>query len=141
MKDSALPLRKAYYTLLNGNISVPVYDDTQALGDDENLYVLLGNQASGDTSPLSGWSNNQSINLQIVYKSAGQTNKEKLDIVANEIMTLLLPDRTGNALPFDPDFQFLNVVLESSNYLSMAQGKSLQVSQRILIFTQDVIQK
>lgn len=141
MKDSALPLRRAYFQLLNGNISVPVYDDAQALGDTENLYVLLGNQASGDTSPLSGWTNRQSINLQIVYKSAGQTNKEKMDTIANEIMALLLPDRTGNALPIDADFQFLNVVLESSNYLSMSAGKSLQVSQRILIFTQDVIQK
>lgn len=140
MIDTKLPLRRAYYELLNGNISVPVYSDIQALGDTESTYVLLSSQTSNSSNRMCGWASTDTMLLDIVYKAEGRSNKQTVDAIANEIFSLLLPSPGNNNLPAQPGIEIYNITVVSDNYVPISMGDRKQITRRLITFSQTIKQ-
>jgi hypothetical protein len=146
MIDTKLPLRRAYYSMLNGNITsngnnVPVYDDVIKLGDETNLYILLSSQTSNDDSTLCCFASTDTMLLDIVYKAQGRTNKQVVDTIANQIFSLILPSVAGNGLPEQPEIEIYHPRVESDSYVTMTLGASQQIVRRLITFTHRIKQK
>lgn len=145
MIDVKRPLRKAYYELLDGNISVnghnvPVSDDVKKFGETATMYVILSTQTGSDDSTFSSFDSQEDIILDIVFKSKGRTNKDALDSIATQILGMVLPVPAFNALPTQIGVDFHCVQLINDRYLGFELAGSTSISRRLLTFTQKVRQ-
>lgn len=143
MIDIKLPLRKAYYQALTGQLtyggnSVPVYDDITWLENDKNIYVLFGDDSGVDNNTQSYFSSNEDFQLQIVYTAKGRVSKEVLDVVADQVFALVLPSPMGNGLPSQPGVVIQNLHKTSDHYDSFKLSGGDSYIRRIVTFTQDV---
>lgn len=145
MIDVKQPVRKAYYDLLNGVLSyggnvVPVTDDIKKLGDISTVYVLLSNQSGSDSSTFQTFDSDETIVLDIVFKAGTRANKEVVDAVAGQIVSLVLPIPGSTGLVSGPGVQINCVKLTGDTYLTLALNNSNSVVRRLLTFKQHVRQ-
>lgn len=145
MIDVKQPLRKAYYDLLAGMLTyggniIPVADDAKKLGDAATLYVILTNQSGADSSTFQTFDSDETIVLDIVYKSGARVNKETVDNVAAQILNLVLPAPGLTGLISGPGVQFNCVKLKDDRYLTLQLNSSNSVVRRLLTFSQHVRQ-
>lgn len=143
MIDVKRPLRKAYYELLNGNLTsggnaVPVGDDV--VEDTADVYVILAAQSGSDNSTFQSFDSIETIDLDIVYKGGAFVNKGVVDNVANQILQLVVPSPQVNALPAQIGVQVNCVELTGDRYLDFGLNNSDSVVRRILTYTQKVRQ-
>jgi hypothetical protein len=139
MIDVAAGVRTAFFQALNGLLTysgavVPVSDGSQSIPATTAMYVILGNQSSAQRNTFNGWATDETIDLDIIYKTATQGSRLPLDQVANQILEILLPTINTTALPVQEGLQFLNVVLSTNRYISLALNSSNTVERRILTF-------
>lgn len=145
MKDINYPVRKAFYTALNGNLSydgsnVPVSDEQLKDSDSNNFYVILGSQSDRDDSTKTSYDREASITLDIVTKQGQTATKDIADSIANQILTLLFPTTPHvHALPAQTGFQFLNLTLQNSSDIRVSLLTSQNVYRRILTFSLRVV--
>lgn len=145
MIDVKLPLRKAYYQLLNGQLSfggnnVPVYDDVAWLQNTDSLYVLLMNNSSVDRNTQQSFSSEEDIILDIIFTAAARANKETVDIVASQIQNLVCPNPQQNGLPVQAGIWIDNVYKSADNYMDFTLQNAKSVIRRIITFSQLVTQ-
>lgn len=145
MIDVKTPLRTAYYQLLNGNLSyssndVPVSDDVTKLGVNPLLYVLLTQQNGVDKNNFQGFSSDEDIQLEIVYKSTGRVNKEALDNIAGQIFALVQPTPKTCGLVQQAGCNITCVNKIQDRDLSMTLGKTSSIGRRIIIYRQKISQ-
>lgn len=145
MIDVKLPLRKAYYQLLNGQLSfsgnnVPVYDDVAWLQNTDNLYVLLMNNSSVDRNTQQSFSSEEDIVLDIVSTATARVSKETVDIVASQIQNLVCPNPQQNGLPVQSGIWIDNVYKSADSYMEFALQNAKSVLRRIITFSQLVTQ-
>lgn len=146
MIDVKLPLRKAYYTLLSGNViynstPVPISSDIKKLADNAaQTYIIISNQNGNDTSTMASFDTTESITLDIVCKAQTRVNKETIDSIANQILTLVMPSPRANGLPVQAGVHFDCVQLTSDRYLDLVINQGSTVNRRLLTFSQKVRQ-
>jgi len=145
MIDVKQPVRKSYYDLLNGAITfagdpVPVVDDVKKLGDSSTLYVLLSNQSGADSSTFQTFDSDETIVLDIVFKSGARVNKETVDNIAGQIFSLLLPTPGVTGLTSPPGTQINCVRLKDDRYLTLTLNSSNSVVRRLLTLSMHVRQ-
>jgi hypothetical protein len=145
MIDVKLPVRKAFYDLLNGALTyqgslVPVVDDMKNLGDASTLWVLLSNQTGADSSTFQTFDSDETIVLDVVYKGASRVNKEQVDNVVGQILPLALPAPGSNGLNPFPSVQINCVKVSSDQYLTTALNSSNSVIRRLVTFRMHVRQ-
>lgn len=147
MIDVKLPLRKAYYALLNGNIiynavAIPISSDIKKLSDNAaQAYIIMTGQTSTDNTNLAAFGSNEQIILDIVCKAQTRVNKETIDSIANQILTLVIPTPQTNGLPAQAGISIQCVILSSDRYLDLVINQGSTVNRRILTFSQKVTQK
>lgn len=142
MKDVNQPVRKAFYTLLNGNLSygnpslnVPVQDEKlKEVNSIYKHYVILAEQTSTPDESKQGYERQVTINLDIVTKTENSVSKKIADNIAHQILTLLYPTLHVHALPTPANWQFLNVSLEADRYLTLQESPTSFIMRRILTF-------
>src|SRR6185503_10434161 len=139
MIDVKQRIRKAYYDLLMGQLNngldlVPVVDDVKALGDASTAWVLLSNQAGADASTFQTFDSDETIVLDIVFKSASRVNKQVPDMIAGQILALVLPSPGNNGLSPDAAIQINCVRLSDDKYLTQVLNNSNTVVRRLLTF-------
>lgn len=146
MIDVKQPLRTAYYQLLNGNllyngVGVPVSDDLKKLQDTgANAYVLLSNQDGVDAGTFQSWDSDENITLDIVFKATARANKQVVDNIAGQILTLLFPTPGHAALPRQAGVQINCVRLSADRYLTLTLGQAQTMVRRLLTLKQHVRQ-
>ena len=119
MKDVGYSLRKAYYSKLNGAVTlnavaVPVYDNVP---DSANYpYIQVSNISVVDNSTKSNFNSNCVVTVQVFTGTDG-TNYSKADAdnISNQVMQLLI---NRSSLPdASPDFKVITNLLESTGYI------------------------
>lgn len=132
-------VRKAFYQALNGNLTfnsapVPVSDDIKPVGNTSPIWVVLGSQTSSPKNTFNGWASDETIDLDIVYKTSTSSGKLQLDLIAGQILRIIWPTITTNGLPAQTGVQFLNVILSANRYIQLSLNSSNTVERRILTF-------
>lgn len=146
MIDVKLPLRKAYYQLLNGAViynsaAIPVSSDMKKMADGPALtYILLSTQSGTDTSTFSSFDSQEEMLIDIVCKAKTRVDKEILDNIANQVMNLILPAPASTGLPPQVGIQISCVQKTMDKYLDFTLNPSTTVLRRLLTFTQKVRQ-
>lgn len=146
MIDVKLPLRTAYYQLLNGAIiynatAIPISTDLRKLADNAALtYIIIRAQTGIDKSTLNSFDSQEEIFLDIVNKAKTRVNNEIIENISNQIFGLVLPSVKANGLPAQPGIQIACVQLSGDRYLDLVLNSSTTAMRRILTFTQKVRQ-
>lgn len=145
MIDVKQPLRKAYYDLLNGTLvnggnPVPISDDVKKLSDSSTVYVILSNQSGTDSSTFQTFDSDETIVLDIVFKSGARVNKDVVDGIAGQIVSAVLPVPGYNGLITDPGIQVNCVRKTDDRYLTLSLNSSNSVTRRLITFSQHVRQ-
>ena len=145
MIDVKLPVRKAYYELLNGSLlynstGVPVSDDIKKLQDaGANPYVLLSIQSGSDVSTMQSFDSDEDISVDIVYKAA-RANKQVVDNIAGQILALVLPSPGIDGLARQTGIQINCVRIIDDRDLGLTLGQASTMTRRRITFRQHVRQ-
>jgi hypothetical protein len=90
MKDTAYPVRKAYYTLLSG-LGYTVFD-SKAPDAASKPYVILGSQTSNSENTKTSFDNRVTINIDIVTAYIdGFGGRKDLDLIVDVILQAAIP--------------------------------------------------
>lgn len=133
MKDPGYEIRKAYFTLLDGSLTlngenVPVYDRVPPKAKEP--YVVIADQTETDDSSKGCFSSETTVLFDIVtrYKSGG--GKRDADMISNQLRELVIV-RYG--FPLLDGFKIYGVRLESSNYLESMEPSDYTVRKLIRV--------
>lgn len=146
MIDVKQPLRTAYYQLLNGALVynaaiVPVSTDIKKLADNTaTTYVIISSQSGSDTSTFSSFDSQEDIIINVICKAKTRVNREIVDGIAGQILSLVLPAPASNGLPPQAGLQVDCVQLAMDRDLDLILDKSTTSNRRVLTFTQKVRQ-
>lgn len=139
MRDTGLPLRTAYYSALNGNITingrvVPVYDG--APSNAVYPYILLSTQDSSEgIGCRNATATEDTILIDIVTGFQGNSGgKKQGDQIADQVLQIVHPD-----LELSGDFQNLGTTLESSTTLTELSGSD-KIFRKLLRFRHNIYQ-
>lgn len=113
---------KAWFELLDGNLSVPVYR-TDAPASEDGNYVLLRVESDSDTPYNSKAVSNPVIITEVVTKFNTMIDDSIAGEIDEEIAELLYPvDVAYHALPVQNDIQITSVQRRDSTYISEDDG-------------------
>lgn len=137
MIDVALGVRTAFFQALNNRIvfdgnPVPVGDDIKPGVSSSPVWIVLGSQTGTQRNTFNAWASDETIDIDIVYKTSTQSGKATLDNIAAQILAVIFPTRETTTLPAQAGMQFLNVVLSANRYISLALNASNTVTRRIM---------
>jgi hypothetical protein len=97
MKDTAYPVRKAYYTLLNG-LGYTVFD-SKAPDTANKPYIILGSQTSNSENTKTSFDNRVTINIDIVMAYIdGFGGRKDLDLIVDNILDAAIPQAGQSGL-------------------------------------------
>ena len=146
MIDVKLPLRTAYYQLLFNVITynaatIPVGDDMAKFQDQATtLWILLGSQPGQDTSTFASFDSREQLVVQICFRAKGQSSRMPLDLIASQILNLVLPAPGYTGLPAQFGILIQNVQKIQDQYLDLNLNSGTTLARRIITFTQTVRQ-
>jgi hypothetical protein len=143
MIDVKAPLRTAYYSLLNGQLTfnasnVPVSESVEKLADTSDLYVLLTQQNGQSQNTQDSWDSEETMLVDIVARGT-RVSKSTLDNIANQIFTLLFPSHHGRSLT-GTGITVANLRVTDDRYLVFTTTGGKNVQRRLITFTQLVSQ-
>lgn len=106
MTSVASELMAAWFQLLDGNISVPVYRGD--VFSNENSYVLLRYESESNAKNKTSFASNNVVVVEVVVKSNGYINDSTAYEIDGEIKELVYDDpRTHNIVT--PSYQVVTV--------------------------------
>lgn len=140
MNDINAPVRKAWYTLLNGNLTyggynVPVQDEKLKEANTVfKHYVILGEQTNTPDWTKASYDTIATINIDIVTKTDNSVSKKIADNIAQQIFSLLYPTLHVHALTPPANWQFVYVHHTGDHYLPLQETPTSFQMRRILTF-------
>jgi hypothetical protein len=135
MKDPGYSLRKAYFSKLNGYITlnsndVKVYDNVPNYA--EYPYVQIANISTSDESTKDNFNTNCVVTIQVYTGTNGYSySKKDADDISNQVLQLLI-SKTSKP-DASPDFSIITAQLESSTYLETQYDGFFEVRKIIRI--------
>jgi hypothetical protein len=128
----------SWYTLLNENISVPVYR-TNIPKDEAGNYVLIRKESERE-QPIGSrkWMKSIVI-IEIVTKHPNSVEDETAGEIDNEITQLLAPGVKENGLPAQAGMQISNVYKDSVTCLDEYDGSNY-IYRHITRYRHDITQ-
>lgn len=121
MRNVTNLIMKAWYELLSGNISVPVYTD-DAAPTEEGHYVLLRIESDGDNSNNQNFVTNPVLITEVVTRFSTRIDYWKAGEIDSEIGVLLKPTSATHALPVQEDIQIVDVRRSNATYINEDDG-------------------
>lgn len=141
MKFPDLQLRTAYYTLLNGNVTlgadtIPVYDVVPV--NASYPFIRLSTQNNSE-NPVKGFNDfNSTMIVDIATNFAGGFGgKRQSDLIAEQVYDLIMTARHNLLMT---DFHNIDTNLSSSGTFEEEDGKFL-ILRKILTFTHILSEK
>lgn len=137
MYDLSLPYRLSIYAVLNGVISVPVFDEKKKVAATNTVFVILSTQQQtpveeNDCVEISRCS----IDIEITQKTGFEVTKDVIDNVSNEICQILKPCPLAWV-----NLEFQNARVESILSRNVSLSESETVIQKIIRYTCDIVQQ
>jgi hypothetical protein len=115
-------LAKAWYQLLDGNLSVPVYR-VDAPASETGNYVLIRVESDSDTPNNHVFYSNPVVITEVVTKFDAMIDADLAGDSDSEISELLYPTTPGkHALPAQDDIQIVSVQRRDATYLPEFDG-------------------
>lgn len=130
MLDIGQKLRKAYFTVLNGNILyeggvVPIVDEKLDVNISEHdVYILMQAQNEIDVPNRCYPITDCDISMRIVSQLASVGKKEVVENISNQVLTLLFPVHNYNTLSIDAPLKIIYAVKTNSEYSPLVQNES-----------------
>lgn len=121
MRNVTGKLLKAWYELLNGNISVPVYR-SDSDPKDEGHYVLLRIESDSDNSNNHSFVTNPVIITEVITRFAVRIDDQVVIDIDNEIGVLLKSRSATHNLPVQDDIQIVDVRRSNATYINEDDG-------------------
>lgn len=112
---------QAWYTLLNGNLTVPVYMIDAPATEDGN-YVLLRVESDSETANNHKWISNPVIVTEVVTRFATIIDYTVAAEIDDEIGALLYDNPSHHNLPAQNDIQITSVKRRDATYLQEDDG-------------------
>lgn len=112
---------KAWFELLNGNLSVPVYR-TDAPSTEEGNYVLLRVESNSDTPNNHKFISNPVVITEVVTKFSIMIDDSLAGDIDEEIGELLYSSPAQHNLPSQDDIQITSVQRQDATYLPEDDG-------------------
>ena len=113
LKDAAFKLRSSYFTLLNGVISVPIYDGAAVPSNAPVSYVVFGGFTSEDRPDKTSFAVEATQTLIVVTRFTGEGSTKTSDDIAAEIIDIIRARPL--TLDLTPDFDILTATLDNSS--------------------------
>lgn len=120
-KNIVIKVLKAWYELLNGNISVPVYR-MDAPATQEGNYVLLRVESETDARNNARHVVNPVIITEVVTKHQGMIDDTIAPGIDDEISQLLFTSTRQHNLPVQADIQITDVRRANATYINEDDG-------------------
>ena len=112
---------KAWYELLNGNLSVPVYR-VDAPATEEGNYVLLRVESNSDTPNNHKFISRPVVITEVVTKFSVMIDDSLAGDIDEEIGGLLYSSPSVHNLPAQDDIQIIHVQRQDATYLPEDDG-------------------
>jgi hypothetical protein len=147
MRDAQYPLRLAIFGVLNGILTyngqpVKLYDEKKKVGQNDNVYVLMGTQLS---TPIddndSCWITDETIDLEFLHRTEFEVTKDFIDGMTNQACGLLMPDKLTAALPNPTLMQIQYFDLRRAVTRSVEISPTETIIAKIITFGCKVIQQ
>jgi hypothetical protein len=143
MKDCSNNIRTQYLSILNGNISyngvnVPVYGD-DTFETVPQMYVIIGDITENADNNNQLFVTDADVVIDIFSEQYMTRDNSIVDNIANQILTLLIPDTGINDIG-DTDFQIYAKARIGSRYLAVNDGQNY-IARKILTINNTIIQK
>lgn len=121
MRNVTGKLMNAWYELLSGNISVPVYR-VDAPPTEEGNYVLLRAESETDDTNNHSFVTNPVIITEVITKFQARIDDGLAGEIDDEIAQLIQPTPGTHALPVQDDIQVVDVRRSSATYINEDDG-------------------
>jgi hypothetical protein len=146
MRDTQKILRHAVFQTLNGNVTyngsnIPVYDEKRLLGDQDNLFIILGSQRESDDSPDEYFITNSSIDIEIQHRTEFEVSKDAIDDVSDQVLQIIMPTPYTNGFPVQNLFQINGVTRSSTISRNFSLTDSQSIVAKIITITCKIIQQ
>lgn len=136
MIEVAHHIRKAYFDLLDGNLTldgnnVPVYDE---LAEDESgeAYVVLSTQTDAGDANKHAFISDHSITIDVVTRFVTSARKYPSEQIAEQILNLVLPTPQTTGLVSPAGLQIAAVRLLDTQSLGPEQFDTWKVVRKII---------
>jgi hypothetical protein len=118
MRDSGYKLRKAFFTALDGQLTInsnalPVVDGKLESLPADGVFVVFGDQSDEDKSNKGAFVVQTTFDLAVVDKRKATSSKKDVEDVCDQILQIIKPNIAGHGLTIESPF-----VITSLKYLS-----------------------
>lgn len=142
MRNTKKYFRKAIFDLLNGNISVPVYDEKRKVEAPRGIFVVLSTQQETPAPEDNDCTfvTRSSIDIEIVVKTGFEVTKDAQDDIEDEILAILRPTQ-GSDIVTSSGFLIQDLFRERSFTRNLSLSDSQSILQTILTFTATITEQ
>mgnify|MGYP001050902254 CR=1 FL=1 len=146
MVDTGKELRKAYFSLLSGQVTVegsaiPFVDEKLEVNINEHdTYVMFTSQDEEDVSNKKHFANETLIRLQIVNQRKATNTKEVVESVSNQILSKLFPTRTSWAVSLSSPLSLTYAKYLNGSYNPVEMTDNGFVISKILTIKNRIVQ-
>jgi len=142
MIDVKTKLRKSYYILINGQLTlnavpVPVFDTVAGTGAGTGTYVLLNSGPGRMVNTHQSLGTEELMRVDIVSTGTFVSNAD-LDTIAGQILALVMPTPQTHGLPSQTGICIQNVRVTNDYYNPLRTDGAVNVGRRMITFTQTV---
>lgn len=120
-KNPIQDITTAWFNLLDGVISVPVYKET-VLPSEQGNYVVIRAEGQTTTKNHSGFFTNAVIIVEVVTKFTHAVDTSVCDEIDNDITELVFTSPNTFGISNTTNHQITDINLQSSSYLSEDDG-------------------
>lgn len=147
-QDVGQPLRAAYFSVLNGQLTyeasvIPIVDEKLDVDITEHdIYVLMLDQIEDDTNAnKSNWATEVLLRMQVVNQRKSTNTKEVVEDISNQILTILFPTRTTTSLSLTAPLSLTYAKKVSANYNPLIQNDRGFLISKVLEFKNRITQQ
>jgi len=142
--ETAHHIRKAYFDLLDGNVTlnaveVPVYDELNEDYEGE-AYIVLGTQTDNDSSNKHAFTSDHVITIDIVTRFVTSARKYPSEVISGQVKALVLPTPSTCALVSPSGLQITAVKKLDDISIPIEQFDTWKVVRKILRYTHKCVQ-
>jgi hypothetical protein len=146
MKDVIGALRKKYYQLLNGSITVnsdavPVYYKYVPNTINKPYYIVLSVISNVDKSTKQTRRTDTSMRVSIFTKDTIANSGSYADQIAEQVKAIITPNPVNNTIDLEPDFQCILIRPEGDVSPDAMQTKDAIFINRFLTFSHEILHR
>lgn len=130
---------KAWYELLNGNISIPVYR-TDAESGLVGHYLLIKIESSTNQNTNTSFNTFPVLIADIVTRFANKIDDAVVFDISNEIDALVFTDPSHHGLPVQTGIQIVKVTKQNETVLTEDDGSIPKINRLVARYSHNVLQ-